>query len=258
MKFITTEKAFNKANEKCWKENASFWAEQSARNEKTSPMAGKFLNVVRDIMKSQKDITIIDAGCGHGWIYDDLQKTNKNKFKYVGLDYTAEFIKLNSERTKNANNATFIQYDLTSPKVPKNLSGVGDIVMNYFNLIEVWDMKAVFKNMHTMMKPNGTIMIATTDPLSSLASLSTDNADYNKNLKKYMNRTGVIGWGEEITLKGMKRTGRTFYTAAHSIGEYIAEAAKYGMYLESMQEFPVQEVTVPQVSIIMQFKKKQK
>lgn len=258
MKFITTEKEFNAANEKSWKENASFWAQQSARNEKTSPMAGKFLNIVRRIIKSDKNMTLIDAGCGHGWIYEDLQTTNPNQFNYIGLDYTDEFIRLNSERTKNAKNATFIHCDLTSRKLSKDLSATADIVINYFNLIEVWDMKSVFKNMNAMLKPGGTILIATTDPLSSIASLCTDNNDYNKNLEKYMNRKGTIGWGEEITLKGMKRTGRTFYTAAHSIDEYVAEANKYNMYMSAIEKFLVQEVTVPQISMIMQFKKNQK
>jgi 2-polyprenyl-3-methyl-5-hydroxy-6-metoxy-1,4-benzoquinol methylase len=258
MKFITTEKAFNKANEKCWKENASFWATQSARNEKTCEMSGKLLNIVRGMMKIQKKPMIIDAGCGHGWIYDDLQTTHPNKFKYIGLDYTLEFITSNSERTKNKKNASFVQYDLTSKKLPEDIVGIADIVINFFNLIEVWNMKAVFKNMHSMMKPNGTILIATTDPLSSIASLSVDNKDYNKNLKMYMERKGTMGWGEEITLGGKKKTGRTFYTAAHPVSEYITEAAKYGMYLDSIEEFRVHEVTVPQVSLIMKFVKRQK
>lgn len=255
MKFITTKQDFDKQNSESWIQNADFWSKQSGRNEENSFAAQVFFKSLRKVLKNYKKPTIIDAGCGHGWIYDDLSKNKKTDFDYIGLDYTHEFIQKNSERTKNNSNATFIQYDLTSNKKPKGLSAQGDIIINYYNLIEVWDMKSVFRNMHNMMKDDGTIIIVTTCPLSSIASLSKDNADYNKNLGQYMTRKGTIGWGEEIILNGKNHSGRTFYTAAHSVAEYVTEASKYGMYLCSMEEFPVQEVTVPQISMIMQFKK---
>lgn len=255
LKFIKNKESFLKKQKKLWTENHDFWANTIKRDEKSGEINKYVIALLTDLLKKYKKPLIIDAGCGHGWIYDSLSSKKSLSFDYYGFDFISGFIESNLKKNVGNKNAHFIEYDLTKPNIPPELKLNADIILNNFNLVELWDIEQAFKNMSNMLNNNGTLIIVTKDMTSVIASHSIDQNDFNKTFDKYVNRKSRLGFTEEIIINAKKHTGKYFCDAGHSIADYVNNAAKNNLYLIQMKEIIQKDVTIPQLGLIFVFKK---
>ncbi|MCL2331626.1 MAG: class I SAM-dependent methyltransferase [Proteobacteria bacterium] len=282
MKFLTTEKEFNDSKTSDWDANCDFWANEFKRNEHSDNNTKKAMSVIRAEAAKHKNPTIIDVGCGHAWVADALKNTDGLKFKYWGLDYMPGFIDANIKKYAGDKNVRFNCCDVATAKVPSlDTFGRADIVVNYFNLIEIWNMDQVFFNMSKMLKPDGLLVVATSDAVSRIAALSESKEDFVQNFHQYArvksskpietfnSHTGVTSVirfedtiGYKFEIPGIK-SARYLHAVAHSVADYVNGAAGYGLYPERIDELfnnespdtPYSNLYALYPALVMQFRK---
>ena len=116
----------------------------------------KFLNIKEDSM-------ILDVGCGIGRWFDDIG--NKiTSGKYVGVDYTENFIKLAGDKFKNCRNCHFIQGNFNSLinvlKANGEYRSYNNIFVNGILMyINDEDLGTCLSFLNELLVPNGIIYI---------------------------------------------------------------------------------------------------
>ena len=259
MQLITTQDEFNASKNQEWKANCGFWADTFKRDELSDNTTKATTAIIRNAARQFENPTIVDVGCGHAWVLDALNYTDGLKrFNYWGLDYMPEFIHTNTKKYKNNKNAHFTQCDIESDKIPayKLPNKEADIIVNYFNLIEIWNLDTSFNNMSMMLKDNGLLVVGTADAIPYIANQSETRQVYDKFLRHYAH----IKTAEKNNTLGFKRQipnsypPRYFHFVAHSVADYVNTAASHGLYLSHMDERYNGNIQYPP-TVVMQFKK---
>ena len=144
-----------------WKENASAWIETIQNNEIES--RGLITNqaIVEEIL-STSPCTVLDAGCGEGWLCREL---NKYDIYTVGIDGVNALIK-QAKKLGKGNYFTISYEDILEDKTSE-LSLYDCIVFNYsiFEKENVFDLIEKLKNHLTS---SGKVIIQTISPKNEL------------------------------------------------------------------------------------------
>ena len=75
----------------------------------------RFYNLIKNI---QDGSSIVDVGCGFGDLYQFIKNQEINIKKYIGIDFTREFINEAINAFNKEENASFIHADITCEGIP--------------------------------------------------------------------------------------------------------------------------------------------
>jgi|GEM_PF-2258252 SAM-dependent methyltransferase len=217
MLMIKNKNEFKKENQENWKINSDFWLNNPLRQVEDTKIF--FKEKLKEITKS--GVTIVDMGCGSGWLLDFILELNIHFF-YIGLDFNKKFIEHLSLKYAHISNVSFEYIDFEE-ELPNKFLHCADIVFNCFNFFETANLDAAFSNGSKMLKPKGKLVIFTIEYTYLILAVSDDMNSFKKNLKIY----------EEI-----KSKGEVPYFFQHiDLGDRESENLKYASVLYSFDDF---------------------
>lgn len=145
-------------------DNQQFWEEFSAEYEKSVGETGDVHHefvinpVVFALLGDLKGKTVLDAGCGNGYLSRKMAKAAK---KVVGIDFTKTFIQTAKERSNGYDNLTFLQGNLE--KMPFSDREFDSILCNMV-LINVENLDTVVGELSRALKTDGRLVVSITHP----------------------------------------------------------------------------------------------
>jgi len=115
------------------------------------PIADKLNEIVAGQIINDKDVCILDAGCGEGFYFESLMKflsdhSNSNNISLIGLDISKDAIVHASKRTKQ------ISWIVGTNRQPPILDQSVDIIICMFGFIS-------WKGFNKTLKPDGIIIL---------------------------------------------------------------------------------------------------
>lgn len=103
--------------------------------------------------------TIVDAGCGNGYLLNKLAKISTY---VVGLDYSDKLLKASKERIKGSKNISLLKADLTQRLPIKDNST--DVVIANMVLQYLPQLESFAKECYRILKPGGLLLILVDHP----------------------------------------------------------------------------------------------
>ena len=134
---------------------AALW---QAKKQSSSHYAHQYLEkpAMYKLLGDVKDKKILDLGCGSG---EDVEKLRINN-DVVGLDYSHELLTL---AEFNNSDTVFWCIDLNKDRLPNDVQF--DIVFSSLTVHYIQDWNQLFKQLNTILGPNGRVLISTHHPL---------------------------------------------------------------------------------------------
>jgi len=138
-----------------WKKNTRPWIKAIERSEIESRrlVTNK---VVVDTILTKKPKSVLDIGCGEGWLVRELQKVDIDT---LGIDIMPEFIEYASKQNKGRFKClpySELNYD--------NLKEKFDLLVCNFSLLGQESVEAIFNNSHGLLNNQGYFIIQTLHP----------------------------------------------------------------------------------------------
>lgn len=251
---ITDSTKFKIQNLNEWKTNADFWLEGNMRHIKD--VKGKTIEILKTLLyaDSTKSVkrTVIDEGCGEGWVYRALTEA-KLDVNYYGIDFNEKFISELNKRYKEHENVSFIKDDIEEKEI-NLLSGKADIVVNAFNFFEIANLEKAMRNTANLIKDGGYLLILTIDPITQLLSVSDNQKMFYEYLTEYANKKNRIGYRKRIVI-GDKKTNKHYYGILYSLADYLKEGRNNNLVFQDYSEILNPSRPTPQLYQFMVFKK---
>lgn len=121
----------------------------------------KHLNKILDILDIKDNNTILDLGCGTGFLSFPIAKSNE-KAEIIGLDIVEETLKRNSKKAVDdkINNIKFVSYD--GIKFPFKDNSI-DLIVTRYVAHHFPDIDDKFKEINRVLKKGGKLFIS--DPM---------------------------------------------------------------------------------------------
>ncbi|MFN8372870.1 MAG: class I SAM-dependent methyltransferase [Anaerolineae bacterium] len=116
---------------------------------------------------------VLDAGCGPG-IYSEWLL--QHGARVVAVDYAESFVEITRQRVKGA--AKVLRADLSQP-LTFAADSTFDIVLSTLTFHYIEDWRALFHELHRVLRPGGVVVFTITHPLSTLA---TERSYFNTEL----------------------------------------------------------------------------
>lgn len=159
----------------------------------------EFFNYIDEITRNQNDITILDLGCGNGKniINNDYNNINYNRFNFIAIDNSIEFLKIVDDLKKP--NIQTILSDMTELPLNDNIGDFMIVIASYHHLDSNEKRIKCLKEIERVVKKNGYILLtvwAMEQPESKVKKVkniqfkSKDSIVpfYNRNDGKYYHR----------------------------------------------------------------------
>lgn len=237
-----------------WYENTEFWLESKMRHlQDVYYFTGEQIKILANSIKSGKKKTLIDFGCGEGWILRLLQEKEIN-LNYIGLDFNDKFINHLNAKYKDLENIEFRCVDFENTP-PKDLLQKADIGINFFNFFEIPDIESAFANVASMIKSNSYLLLVSIDPIMQILSVSNSEKEFIKNLKLYEKYGTKLGYDKDIDIGDMK-SNRVYKSLLYSTATYVKLAKENNLDLFDFKEVVKTGNTVPQIYQFIFFKKR--
>jgi SAM-dependent methyltransferase len=239
---LNNKKEFKRKNLENWFAITDLW--QAGEMRHIYDLSDHTAKQLKKIIGKQKTKSIVDIGCGEGWILRLLLK-NKLDVKYTGIDFNPLFIENLKKTYKGIKHFKFLNYDIEN-KPPKSLINSAHLVINFFNFFEIPQINIAFKNTYSILKKDGILMIVTIDPVMQILAVSKDYNDFRKNLILYQKFKSRLGYDKKIDL-GSKETKRIYRGILYSISDYIRLGKELRMTILNYEEIIRVANKVPQI-----------
>lgn len=218
---------FKRLNLHHWIENTDYWLHSQLRQVvDTKDFLEKKLHKI--VHECHEIPTIVDLGCGSGWIPELLLKSGIS-CRYIGLDFNEGFISFLQEKHKDHKGFTFRCLDIEE-KIPNDLSNSAHIVVNCFNYFELANLDKAFENTRTILKNNGSLIILTIDVIYLLLAISGTMEEYKEHLAQYEHckENGTGYFFQKIDL-GDGPSDLEYASVLYSLQDYLHLAEKNQM-----------------------------
>ena len=120
------------------------------------PIATKVNEIVSALIINDKDVCILDAGCGEGYYFSSLvtflsDRANSNNVSFVGLDISKDAIIQSTKRSKQ------ISWVVGTNRQPPVLDESVDIILCMFGFLSI-------EGFNKILKPGGKIILVDPGP----------------------------------------------------------------------------------------------
>lgn len=141
-------------NKNIWEKDEYYKVIKDTHSDESIKEDAVFSNFVK-ILKENCADSILDVGCGEGWLIEQFSKQVDNARLFTGIDVSEAG--LNRAEEKNINNSKFIKYN--GEQFPFS-SEYFDIALSSFVFEHLSDPISIFNEMGRVTKKNGLIIIA--------------------------------------------------------------------------------------------------
>lgn len=224
---------FKKENQESWEKNAGYWLNSPLRQVEDTK------DFFREKLKSivSPGISIVDMGCGSGWLLDFLLQL-KIQFTYVGLDFNRRFIEHLKNKYSKHGNATFDVVDFEEG-VPAKYLNSADLVFNCFNFFETANLNAAFSSGVKMLKSKGKMVIFTIEYTYLILAVSHSMEEFKSNLRMYeevKTKGEVPYFFQKIDLGDAESNDLKYASVLYSFDDYFKQALQQKMNLSDYGE----------------------
>lgn len=249
---LLDEESFRKMNYETWHENSEFWLSEKMGH--INAVKERTISIIKDLIDpSKKRQTLVDQGCGDGWIYEAIRASSL-PVSYIGLDFNEIFIQYLKNRFASDDEATFIECNLEQ-KVPSKIKRKADIVVNCFNFFELPSLTKAFNNTENLLNSDGALVIVTIDPISQIRAVSKNQSEYIDNLHHYASSEKRLSYKKTIVVNGRK-SDRVYHGILYSVEDYFTLAKSRGFSLADYSEVLDPNLPFPQLYQFLTFVKK--
>ena len=211
-----------------WMENAGNWIATIDNTEIESRKLSTNKAIV-DAILSHPSSTILDIGCGEGWLTRELRKNGKQSY---GVDVVPALIE--NAIAKDGDYYRVCSYKDLSGGVTLMLSTFDAIAIN-FALIDKEDTDAMAKSLHQYLTQEGLVFIQTLHPAA-------------------VSDAYVSGW-KEGSWNGMKRDfTKPYQWYFRTLGDWVKLFSEAGLTVKEIKE-PIHPETKRLLSIIFVLQK---
>jgi len=153
-KIIKEEKRnWMREKQKEWERNADFWIK--IIREKLDPYRLKITNkAVLNLLKKRKNLKILDAGCGEGYLCRTLSKKGHQVF---GIDFSPKLIEAAQELERKK--PLGIKYFIGDFRKTKFSSSYFDVVLCHQTINEIPNPKKAFREFSRILKTKGNLIL---------------------------------------------------------------------------------------------------
>ena len=141
-------------NNKIWEKEIYYQVIKNTHNIDNINNDPVFLHFIK-LLKVLTKKSILDVGCGEGWMIENLSKNLEGKNLFTGIDVSEAGLK--EANNRKINNATFLKYDGQSFPFSDNTF---DVVLSNFVFEHLSDPLDTFNEMIRVVKKEGLIIIA--------------------------------------------------------------------------------------------------
>ena len=236
-----------------WYDNTEFWLESKMKHlQDLYDYTNLQIEILTNSFKDNNKKTLIDFGCGEGWILRLLQEKKMN-LNYIGLDFNDKIIDLLNTKYVGQENIEFRCVDFENAP-PLDLIHKADIGVNFFNFFEIPDIESAFANVASMIKSNSFLLVVNLEPTIQILSISNTQEEYFKNLSMYEQYGTGLGYDKYIDVDNQKST-KVYKTLLYSSATYVPLAKKNNLDLFDYKELIKTGNNVPQIYQFLFFKK---
>lgn len=241
---------FKAANLRGWETNSDYWLNNPLRQVEDTKIF--FKEKLRDMVKP--NMTIVDMGCGSGWVLDFLLELDM-PFSYIGLDFAPKFVTHLKAQYAHLPSASFELVDFEQ-EIPEHLKGCADIVFNCFNFFEILGLDAAFSNAVRMLKPNGKLVIFTIDPTFLALAVSKTMPEFRAMLQQYeelKSQGETPHFFQKIDLGDGESKELTYASVLYSFDDFFKQAKKNGLSVNDYGEVIKTSKFIPKTYLYMVF-----
>ena len=224
---VKNESEFKNLCRNAWKRNAQLWIEG-----RKLPIRLKYY-VLNSILNGNKSPSILDIGCGNGWLFDELLNLYPSfDFSYIGLDTNELFI---SHLNKSASDkrAKFIYADFEE-ELDQVVDNSIDKAIAVLSFIEMTDLKSAFNNVYRKLIRGGDCIIVVLNPYLELMRLNSDMSNLKRDLSIF--RSGKMYYYEKKIVSDDLVSEVNYYGLLHHIDNYFSIAKNCGLMISDFKE----------------------
>jgi ubiquinone/menaquinone biosynthesis C-methylase UbiE len=146
-------KNWRREKEKEWEKNADFWIKIIREN--LDPFRPVITNrVVLESLRRKKNLKILDAGCGEGYLCRDLVKRGHRLF---GIDFCPKLIKTAKDlERKKPLGIKYLVGDFRKTNYPPSFF---DVILSHQTINEIENPEKAFKEFFRILKRNGRLIL---------------------------------------------------------------------------------------------------
>lgn len=183
-------KKWEREKEKEWKRNADFWIKIIREN--LDPFRLKVTNkAILEPLKEEKNLKILDAGCGEGYLCRILAKKGHRVF---GIDFCPKLIMAAEELERKK--SLGIKYFVSGFRKTSFPSSFFDVILSHQSINEIKNPERAFKEFSRILKRGGRLILLFLHPcfeiqLQKNMSLVTTYFQKTKMKKDYYLVSGI-------------------------------------------------------------------
>lgn len=177
----------------------------------------RFLQIVGDV----SDLTVLDAGCGEGYLSRILAQRGAN---VTGIDISSRLVEM--ARTKEPESTISYQVADLSQPLPA-YEGHFDLVASYFVLNDVYDYRGFLTTLASVLKPAGRLVLLMNNPYSLVVRGHV--TDY------------FAASGQAFLYRGLAEEGILVHFWHRTLEEYLAASFAAGFQLQQLIDVPTPE-----------------
>jgi len=203
-----------------WENNADFWIKIIRK--KMDPFREKLTNrAILNSLKGEKNLKILDAGCGEGYLCRKLARRGNILF---GIDFSKKLIEAAKEAEKR--NPLGIKYFLGDFRKTNFPSSFFDVIISHQTINEIPDPERAFREFSRILKRKGKLVFLFLHPCFDFPIKELNSLNYfqRKKIKK--------GY---YLVSGIKSPSPYFYLHL-SLSEWISSLIKSGFSIFNITE----------------------
>lgn len=246
---IESHNTFKKNNLSNWEKVSDFWLNGNLSQKKD--LSDFYRNKI-DSFFSSHELSILDVGCGDGWILDVIESLDKSNYNYTGIDYNTVFIDF-LKANKTNNKARFKYIDIEDTSITEKLDKY-DVIINSFSLFEMPHYENALINQSKLLNNNGSILIFSIDPITQIMAISESVEEFKINCKyysKYKNK----GYYRKYIDTGEGFARQEYLGILHNISDYLKILKGQGFYIADLDEVNILDNIVPKIYQYAEFRK---
>lgn len=214
------QKKWNKEKKKEWEKNADFWIK--IIREKLDPFREKITNrAILGALKSERNLKILDAGCGEGYLCRKLAKKGHCLF---GIDFSKKLIE--SAKNLEKKKPLGIKYFCGDFRKTDFPSSFFDAVFCHHTINEIPNPEKAFQEFSRILKRKGKLLCLFLHPCFDFEPKKLNSLKYFQ--KKKIKKAGY-------SANGVKSPSPYFYLHL-PLSEWISLLIKSGFSITNIKE----------------------
>lgn len=214
------QKNWDKEKKKEWEKNASFWIKIIQK--KLDPFRKIVTNqAILESLKKGKDLKILDAGCGEGYLCRKLAKKGHSVF---GIDFSKKLIK--TARDLENKMPLGIKYFLGDFRKTDFPPSFFDVVLSHQTINEIANPEKAFREFFRILKKKGKSVFLFLHPCFDFKAKKSDSLNYFK--KKMIKKDYYL-------VSGIKSPSPYFYLHL-PLSQWISLLIKSGFSITNITE----------------------